>query len=209
MSLSPTLPISPTTPLLPLGTSAAQPMGTLPVATPASTGIAVPTTGISTGLNTADGSNTLTGDFKDTYGSGTGKALAGVLGGLGSATDNAVTATNQSILDAAGRQISNIQATNAAHGVSADSSSAALALGDFQAQVSQTIADTDAKMQLSEENTLIDALQNEGTAHGADSSFWDSFGSIVGTVGDVAGTVSEGFGIGGTAGTILDTLAAL
>lgn len=185
---------------------------TLPIspAAPASTGIGVPTTGISAGLNTADGSNTLTGDFKDTYGSGTGKALAGVLGGLGTATDAAVTSTNQGILDAAGRQVSNLQATNAAHGVSADSSSAALGLGDFNSQVSQTIASTDSQMELSEENTLIGALQNEGSAHGADSSFWDTFTSdVLPLVGDAAGVLSGIPGMGKTASGVFDALSAL
>lgn len=185
---------------------------TLPIspAAPASTGIGVPTTGISAGLNTADGSNTLTGDFKDTYGSGTGKALAGVLGGLGTATDAAVTSTNQGILDAAGRQVSNLQATNAAHGVSADSSSAALGLGDFNSQVSQTIASTDSQMELQEENTLISSLQGEGAAHGADSSFWDSLGDVFGVVGDVADTIGSAVtGMPASGHSILDTLRDL
>jgi len=183
--------------------------GTLPITAPASTSIGAPTTGISAGLSTADGSKTLTGDFKDTYGSGTGTALAGVLGGLGSATDNAVKATNDQILAAADRQKSNMQATNAAHGISTDSSASALGIGDFNAQVNQTLATVDSQMELQEENTLINALQNEGAAHGADSSFWDSFGDVISTVGDVAGAVSQAFGVPGNPGKALDALSAL
>lgn len=177
--------------------------GTLP------TGIAVPGQGISTGLSTANGSNTLAGDFSDTYGKGTGLALEGVLANLGTSTDNAVQATNQGILNSAGLQLSNLEATEAAHGVSADSSSASLAKGDFDSQVESTIATTDAGMELNEENTLISSLQNEGSAHGADSSFWDSLGDIGGVIGDVAGAAVGLPGIGTTATSVLSSLSSL
>lgn len=135
---------------------------------------------ISSGISTADGSNTMTGDFKDSYGSGTGTALAGVLGNLGTATDAAVQATNQGILTAAGMQQANLTAGQAAAGISRDSSSASLQNADFASQVNQTIASTDAGMQLNEENTLISALQSEGQEHGHDSSWTDSIGDVFG-----------------------------
>lgn len=166
-------------------------------------------TGISSGLSTVDGSNTLVGDFSDTYGKGTGTALATILAGLGTSTDSAVTATNNQILQAAGLQQANMTATQAAHGVSSDSSTAALATGDFNAQVNTALQSTDANMELSEYNTLISSLQQEGTAHGGDSSWTDSLGSILGLGGSAAGAISEGFGIGGTTGSILDALSSL
>lgn len=170
-------------PKLPAGSNAAQPFGTLPVA-PANTGI-------SSGLSTKDGSHTLVGDFKDTYGAGVGTVLADTLAGLGTSTDKAVTSTNQSILDAAGRQEANLRAGNAAHGISTDSSASALSLGDFAAQTEQTIASTDASIELSQEDLLINSLFKEGTAHGGDVSGWDTFMNIVkgvgSTVGDIAG----------------------
>jgi hypothetical protein len=194
-------------------------------ATPSSTGqgtgvgtIAVPTTGISSGLSTVNGSNTFAGDFTATYGQGTGTALADTLAGLGTATDAAVTSTNQSILNSAGIQEANLKAGNAAAGLSADSSSSALSLGDFSSQVSQEIATTDSQMELSEENTLIQSLFQEGGAHGSDSSFMSSLGDFLqggglGAVGNVAGAVQANEGSGplnsGAAGTAIDLLAGL
>jgi sulfur carrier protein ThiS len=168
-------------------------------------------TGISSGLSTTGGDYTFVGDFQDTYGKGTGTALADTLAGLGTATSGAVTATNQSILDAATRQQANLQATDAAHGVSPDSSSYALGMGDFASQVNQTIASTDAGIQLSEENTLISALQNEGSAHGHDSSFMDSLGDFLNLTGSVAGATSSAVSAANPAAdtTILDILAGL
>lgn len=185
--------------------------GTLPLTS--STGITTPT-GISSGLSLTDGSNTLVGDFSDTYGKGTGTALADTLGNLGTSTDAAVTATNNSILQAAGIQEANLKAGDAAAGLSADSSASALGLGDFESQVSTNLQATDSNMELSEENTLISALQGEGAAHGPDSSFLGTLGQIggdvLGAVGDVAGVVNDLPGVGtGTASSVLDTLSGL
>jgi hypothetical protein len=163
---------------------------------------------ISNGINWTDGSNTVIGDFKDTYGSGTGKALAGVLSTLGTSTNSAVQATNQSILQAANDQYANVLSQEAARGISPDSSSHALASGDFNAKVNQVIASTDANMQLSELGTLISALQNEGQGHGHDSSWTDSFGDILGLVGGGANAALSA-GVGGGSGTISSILSGL
>lgn len=190
----------------PGASTAGQPFGGAITTLPTST---ISPISISSGLSTVGGDNTFVGDFQDTYGTGTGTALAGVLAGLGTSTDTAVQATNQSILDAAGRQQANITAEQAAHGVSSDSSSAALGNADFAAQVNQTIASTDANMQLSELDTLISSLTKEGTEHGHDSSWTDSIGDIFGLVGSAGGAVSEAFGIGGKTGSTLDALSML
>ena len=233
MGATPTIPSLPATPAKPIGTwnnvipggsglsstpSTVPGAAVVPGNTSQGTGVGTinPSgVSISSGLSTADGSHTLVGDFKDTYGAGTGTALADTLAGLGTATDKAVTATNQSILDAAGRQQANLQANQAAHGVSTDSSASALALGDFTSQVSQEIATTDSNMELTEENILIDALQKEGTQHGGDSSFMSSLGDFfsgggLGAVGAVAGAVDSLPGTGGGAlGSTLDFLSML
>jgi hypothetical protein len=217
----PTLPVAKPTVLPGTPTTGTAPAATIPGVAPSSTGqgtgvgtIAVPTTGISSSLSTTDGSNTLVGDFKDTYGNATGTALADTIANLGTATDAAVTTTNQSILNAAGIQQANLEATDAAHGVSADSSSAALSLGDFNSQVSQQIATTDSQMELSEENTLISALQDEGTAHGPSSSFMGSLSDFLsgGGLSAISGGASAAentTGAGGALGTTLDILAGL
>ena len=191
------------------------PTGSVPTNTGSGTGdtgLTTAPTGISSGLNLTGGSDTLLGDFQQTYGQGTGSALAGVLGNLGSATDAAVESTNAGILQAANQQYANIQATQAAHGVSADSSTAALAAGDFNAQVNQGIQSTDAGMQLNEENTLISALQNEGTAHGTDVSTLDNVMTGITDAGQIAGSVGSaiaGGGFGGTLGNVGDILSGL
>jgi sulfur carrier protein ThiS len=223
-----TAPVIPTLPTLP----PVSPPNVLPgtnTPVPSSTGqgtgvgtIAAPATGISSGLGSTltqsqptTNSNSLLGDFQATYGQGTGTALADTLAGLGTATDAAVTSTNQSILNAAGIQQANLEAGDAAAGLSADSSASALALGDFDSQVSQNIASTDSQMELSEENELINALQSEGTAHGPSGSVMGSIsdfltGGGLGVVGDAAGALDQLPGTGGTGlGSTLDILSGL
>lgn len=155
-------------------------------------------TSISSGITPTTGDNSFVGDFQDVYGSGVGTQLAGTLATLGTSTNAAVQATNASILQAAGDQYGNVLANEAASGISPDSSSHALAAGDFNAKVNQTIASTDANMQLSQLDTLISSLFTEGKAHGHDSSGWDTFSNIMGTVGsDVGSVVSAVTGIPG------------
>lgn len=162
-----------------------------------------------TGLSTQGGDYTLVGDFQDTYGKGTGTALASTLANLGTSTDQAIQTTNAAVLQAAGKQYADIQANEAAHGVSSDSSTAALAAGDFASTVNTQLQATDARMALSEEDTLIQSLFQEGTKHGHDSSWTDSLGDIFSGISSAAGAISQGFGIGGTAGSILDVIAGL
>lgn len=201
---------SATTPNLVPGTGigVAPTSGTLMPLTPA-TVIQAPSTGISTGLSTEGGGHTLVGDFQQTFGKGTGTALATTLAGLGSSTDAAVQATNNQILQSAGIQEANLRANLAASGLSPDSSASALELGDFASQVNTSLQSTDANMELSEYNKLIDSLFQEGTSHGSDTGFMDTFSNVIGAVGDVAGAVGEGFGVGGFAGKALDVLGAL
>jgi hypothetical protein len=47
-------------------------------------------------------------------------------------------------------------------------------------------------MELSEENTLISALQGEGAAHGPDGSTWDSILGGIGDAADIGGAVLGG-----------------
>jgi hypothetical protein len=152
---------------------------------------------------------TMLGDFQQTYGSGTGSYLASLLGNLGTSGSMALQTMDKAALDAAQRQWGSMEAGMGARGVSADSSTAALASGDFEAQVNQNLAANAAQIGLQEQNTLINALQTEGAKHGTDVSGFQTFMNSLGTIGNVAGAVSQGFGVGGTAGSILDTLAAL
>jgi len=180
----------------PLNTPGALPIsGTVPVSTTATQGL-VPGTAptpvsISSGLSTQGGDNTLVGDFQNTYGKGTGTALADTLASLGTATNGAVSATNSAIEADAAKSQANISSGLAAAGISADSSTNALAQGDFASSLAQTVASTDSQMELSEENTLISALQGEGTAHGSDSSTWDNILGGISDAGQIAGSVAS------------------
>jgi len=126
--------------------------------------------------------NTLGGDFNATYGSA-GGAITSVLSGLGTSTDSAITAENAQIQQQAGIQSANISAQEAASGISPNSSTAALAQGDFASQVNTSEQATDSSMELNEEGTLLSALTSEGSAHGGDSSFLGSLGDVLGSAG--------------------------
>lgn len=162
------------------------------------------------GINWNDGSNTVTGDFKDTYGAGTGTAITDVLKNLGTSTDSAVAATNANVNLEAGKQAANITSGEAASGVTANSSTAALAQGDFYAGVNSQLQSTDANMELNEENTLLGALTGEGEAHGSDVSTMSMIGeglsaaggaaSMIPGVGTVVGGGMEAVGAGLQAG---------
>lgn len=185
---------------------ATQPSGTVPSSTggdPTTPG----TQGVSNGLSNVDGDYTLTGDLKQTYGAGTGQAISNVLSNLGTSTDNAVTAFTNEAMQAADKGYANIGSSLAAAGTSKDSSTYGLASGDYWSGVNANINATTSQMQLSEENTLLSTLLGTGAAHGPDSSGWDTLGSVISGASSAAGAISSGLGVGGTAGSILDTIA--
>ena len=164
----------------------------------------------SDGINWNGGSNTVTGDFQATYGKGTGTAITDVLKNLGTSTDAAVAATNANVNLEAGKQAANITSGEAASGVTANSSTAALAQGDFYAGVNSQLQSTDANMELNEENTLLSTLMKEGEAHGSDVSTMSEVGeglsaagsavSMIPGVGTVVGGGMEAVGAGLQAG---------
>src|ERR1700744_1376120 len=170
-----------------------QPFGGLPTTLPSSPTSGMPS--ISSGLSTQDGSNTLVGDFSDTYGKGTGTALAGILANLGTSTNSAVQATNQNVLQAANDQYANILGQEAATGISPDSSSHALAAGDFNAKVNSNLASIDAQMEESGLNTISSTLQDEGKAHGTDGSTFDSILNGISDAGSLTSGIAGFFGL--------------
>lgn len=162
---------------------------------PLTPGGSVPTTSTTQtpGINWNDGSNTVTGDFKDTYGAGTGTAISDVLQGLGTSTDTAVQATVANTERLADQQYGNIQAQEAASGITPNSSTAALAAGDFYSGVNSSLQESIGNMELNEENTLLSTLTNEGSAHGTDPSTFDSILNGIGDAGEIAGAVAPLF----------------
>lgn len=181
---SPTTAVNPTTAAA--SNPYAAPTSTALPTVPALNGAA--TTGVPGASNNVawtTGNDSVVGDFQNTYGNGTGTALTQVLQGLGTSTDAAVTATNTAADTAANQQYANIQAQQAAAGITPNSSSAALAAGDFYSNVNTSLQSTDANMELNEEGTLINSLTNEGAAHGSDTTAWDTFGDVIGDVADV------------------------
>lgn len=147
------------------------------------------------------GSKTMLGDFQQTYGQGTGTALANTLGGLGTSTSIAEQNMINATMGAAQLGWGNIESGMGARGVSADSSTAGLAAGDYWGQVSQGIASETGQIGLNEENTLINALTGEGSAHGSDVSGWQTFGNVMQGVGSAALGLGEAYLTGGMAGT--------
>jgi hypothetical protein len=177
----------------------------------ASNSVMAPATAQGSGINWADGSNTVTGDFKDTYGAGTGTALSDALQGLGTSTSNAVSALQSNTNLEAGNQYKNIQATEAAQGVTPNSSTAALAQGDFYSQVNSNLQSTEANMEESEQTELINSLTNEGSAHGSDPSLLSditgAMSSIIPGVSSAANALNQTAASG--TGGFSDALSAL
>ena len=213
------------TPAIPMGATPGQtpiaagqanpfmPAGAAPVAgaVPAGTQSVNPGAGVQTnGINWNDGSKTVTGDFKDTYGAGTGTAISDVLKNLGTSTDSAVQATIANTNLEAGKQAANITSGEAASGITANSSTAALAQGDFYSGVNSQLQSTVANMELGEENTLLSTLTGEGEQHGSDVSTMSMIGeglsaaggavSMIPGVGTVVGGGMEAVGAGLQAG---------
>lgn len=181
---------------LPASGTTAAPVGSVPTtATGTPTSGALPAgTSQSNGINWNDGAYTVTGDFKDTYGAGTGTAITDVLSGLGTATDSAVQATIANTNLAASKEYGNIQASEAAGGVTPNSSTAALASGDFYSSVNSQLQQTVSGMELNEENILLSTLTNEGDKHGPDQSGFDSFLNGLTDVGEIGSSILGGIG---------------
>lgn len=159
---------------------------------------------------------TLGGDLNATYGAGTGAAIGDVLGSLGTVNDQAVQATIANTDLAAGKQYANIQANEAASGVTANSSTAALAAGDFYSGVDASLNQTIGNMEVNEEDTLLSTLMQVGTDHGPDESTFDSVLGGIGDAFNIAGDIgSAATGIGDvvsgikSGGSLLDSLGGL
>lgn len=133
------------------------------------------------------GSYTVQGDFDATYGQGTGNAITDVLQNLGTSNDAAVQALINNTNLEAGKQVANIQSSEAASGITPNSSTAALATGDFYSSVNANLQSTVANMEQGQENTLLSTLMNEGSSHGPDESTFESIMDAVGSLGGVIG----------------------
>jgi len=123
-------------------------------------------------------SSSTTSALDETYGKGIGTALSTALSGLGTSTSNAVTTTNNAAMTTGKEGFNTLQGQQAAAGISPNSSSSALEGSDYWAQFDTNLNSTDANMELSEENTLINSLQTAGSEHGADESTFSKISSI-------------------------------
>jgi hypothetical protein len=176
----------------PAATASTSGVGTVP--TTAAPGITanspslVQSNGINTGASQGtDASNSLAGDFEATYGQGTGTAITNLLSNMGTVDSGAIQATIANTDLAAGKQYANIQSGEAASGVTANSSTAALAGGDFYSGVNSQLQQTIGSEEESEQTQELQTLLDEGTAHGASGSTTDS----------VMGGVTDALEIGG------------
>lgn len=161
-----------------------------------------------------DASNSLAGDFEATYGQGTGTAITDVLGNLGTTNDAAIQATINQTNTAANQQYGNIQAQEAAGGVTPNSSTAALASGDFYSQVNQGLQSTISGMENNQENTLLSTLMTEGQAHGPDESGFQSAMDVMSPITSLVGGGANALNSTSASGTggfseILSALGAL
>lgn len=154
------------------------------------------TTGVqSNDVNWADGSHTVTGDLKDTYGAGTGTAISSVLQNMGTNTDAAVQATTANANLNLNNQLANQQAGFAAAGITPNSSAAALGASDLTASVDTSLNSTIAGMESQEEDTLLSTLTGEGAAHGTDESTMDSIMNGFTDAGTIAQSVTGLMGL--------------
>jgi hypothetical protein len=134
-------------------------------------------------------SDSLLGDFQDTYGQGTGTAITNLLSSMGTVDSNAIQATIANTDLAAGKQYANIQSGEAASGVTANSSTAALAAGDFYSGVNAQLQQTIGSEEESEQSQVLNTLVNEGTAHGTDASTLDSIMNGLTDAGEIGGAI--------------------
>lgn len=160
---------------------------------------------------TTAGGHTMLGDFQQTYGRGTGTAIANLVSGLGTSTSQALNTMDTAAINAAQQQYGNVLATQAAQGVSPNSSTAALMASDFSSQLTSALSSQAAQLGLSEEELQLSALMQEGTGHGGDTSFMGTLSSVLGSgiLQQGAGAISQGFGLGGKGGSILDAIAGI
>jgi hypothetical protein len=155
------------------------------------------------------GSFTTMGDLQATYGQGTGTAIGNLLGGLGTSTSQAEQLMIQPTLQAAGQQLANLQATQAAQGVDPASSAAALAAGDLSGQVTSAIAGEMGNIGLNEEQMLLGSLTGLGQAHGPDVSGWDTFGNVMQGIGQAGLQLGTAALLGPGAGNLTSMLGGL
>jgi hypothetical protein len=156
---------------------------------PSSAGGFNPATGAGLGTPTSGAGldYTALGDLQAVFGRGTGTAVGNVLGNLGTSTSTALSTMDKAAIDAAQQQYGNIEASEAARGVSADSSTAALMASDFSSQLTEGLASNAAQLGLQEENTLLSTLLGTGQLHGGDVSGWGEFSNVMQGLGGFVG----------------------
>lgn len=147
------------------------------------------------------GSKTLAGDLQAIYGQGTGTAIGNVLSNLGTTTSIAAEQMIQPTMQAAQQGYGDIEAAMGARGVSADSSTAGLAAGDYWGKVSQGISQEMGQIGLTEEQQLLQSLTGAGQTHGGDVSGWQTFGNVMQGLGQAGLGLGEAYLTGGMAGT--------
>lgn len=211
---SPTVATLPGGQTVPGAVSSTSPYPSLNITTPgglATTGGTGTTSGVNLGTGQITGGDyTMLGDFQQTFGKGTGSVIAQDIASLGTSTSQALQTMDTAAIQAAQQQYGNMQANLAAQGVSPNSSTAALASADFSSQLTGQLASQAAGLGLSEEQLQLSALMTEGAAHGGDKSAWDTISSFLGSnIQGISGAISQGFGVGGKAGSILDAIAAI
>jgi len=143
------------------------------------------------------GDFTFLGDTQATLGRGTGTAVANLLGTLGTSTSQAEQLMMQPTMLAEQQGLASVNANLASAGYDPGSSASAILQGDVIGQTNAAIAAQMGGIGLSEENTQLNTMLQLGQAHGSDKSGWDTFGDVMGGIGNAALGLGEAYLTGG------------
>lgn len=142
--------------------------------------------------NALAGSNPqdLSKQLNDVFGKGVGGALDSTITNLGSNDSTYMQAYTKAMAQPNAENLATLNTTLGNSGVSADSSTAAIANADFQSNVSAQEGLQEQQLQQTDEQNLIGLLTStQGAANKeASTSVWGDIGAVLGAVGSDVGS---------------------
>jgi len=138
--------------------------------------------------------NDLSHQLKDVYGKGVGGALDSVITNLGSNDSTYMQAYQKAMAGPNAENLATLNTTLGNAGVSASSSTAAIANADFQSNVSAQEGLQEQQLQQTDEQNLIGLLTGTQSAANkqASTSIWGDIGSVLGGIGSDAAGIGKG-----------------
>lgn len=139
--------------------------------------------------------NDLTHQLTDVYGKGVGGATDALIKNLGSGDSTYMQAYVKAMAQPNAENLATLNTTLGNSGVSADSSTAAIANADFQSNVSAQEGLQEQQLQMTDQQNLIGLLTGtQGAANKqASTSIWGDIGSVLGSIGQTAAAVAPAF----------------